>query len=302
MKKLTLVVGIILASVISAVCAENNTPEFLYQKGLYLETAKADYEGAVKVYEEIIKEHEKNAEFVAKSLYRAGICYEKLGKSGKAKEIFNKLGNDYSKYLDSIEGASQKVLASTQNQIAEKLKKKVTLHFENAGLKSVLRYLSEVSNITIAIDAQALPIIDGTVTINLKDISLQQALKAVIDAKGLSYQVEHEYIWVTTSDKIRQKRVVERKQNVNFLSKELKKKVSVNFAHAPLRAVLNYLSRSCRVNIVLDEKVFQETDHKVSIDLKDLSLQQALEVILRAHGLSYQVKEEYIWVSTAQKK
>ena len=49
MKKLSLVIVIILVSVISAASAENNTPEFLYQKGLYLETAKADYEGAIKV-------------------------------------------------------------------------------------------------------------------------------------------------------------------------------------------------------------------------------------------------------------
>ena len=301
MKKLILAVGIILASVISVVCAENNTPEFLYQKGLYLETAKADYDGAVKIYEEIIKTHEKNAEFVAKSLYRAGICYEKLSKNDKAEEVFGKLGKDYAKYLASIEGASQKVSAFTQDKITKKLKGKVTLHFENANLKNVLRYMSEVSGLTIAIDAQALNDVDGTVTVNLKNISLLQALKAVLDARGLSYQVEHEYIWVTTPDKIQQKRVAVRKQDINFLSKELKKKVSVNFDNAPLRAVLNYLSRSCGVNIVLDEKALSGTDYKVTIDLRDLSLQQALEAVLRGCGLSYQVKEEYIWVTIPDK-
>ena len=164
MKKLTLVVGIILASVISAVCAENNAPEFLYQKGLYLETAKADYEGAVKVYEKIIKEHETNAEFVAKSLYRTGICYEKLGKSGKAGKAFNKLGNDYAKYLDSIEGASQKV-SDTQNPLIEKLNKKVSLRFVNAPIESVLSYLSSACGVNILIDAQALRNIDTRISI-----------------------------------------------------------------------------------------------------------------------------------------
>ena len=205
MKKLSLAVGIILVSVVYAVCAENNTPEFLYQKGLYLETAKADYEGAVKVYEEIIKTHEKNAEFVAKSLYRAGICYEKLGKNDKAEKVFNKLGKDYAKYLDSIEGASQKVSALTQSKVTEKLKKKVSGTFLNAHLNTVLGHLSLSCGVSIVVDREVLPD-NPRVSMDVQDIPVQMALKMVLRSKGLSYQVKEDYIWVSTAEKIQQKK------------------------------------------------------------------------------------------------
>lgn len=95
MWKVNLIVGIILVLVITAVYAENNTPEFLYQKALYLETAKADYEGAIKIYEEIVKKNEKNAEFVARALYRMGVCWEKLGETKKAQECALQLKNNF---------------------------------------------------------------------------------------------------------------------------------------------------------------------------------------------------------------
>lgn len=100
MCRLRLVIGIILmVSFLSIAYAKNNTPEFLFQKALYLETAKVDYKGAIEIYEKIIKEHEKNTEFVAKSFYRMGVCYEKIGQKEDAKECAQELKNNYEKIV-----------------------------------------------------------------------------------------------------------------------------------------------------------------------------------------------------------
>ena len=110
MTRLNLIIGIILVLTLSIAHAENNSPEFLYQKALYLETAKADYEGAIKIYEEIIKQSEKNAEFTVKTLYRMGLCYEKVGNIEKAKECAIKLSivssdrytnSDYERFIET---------------------------------------------------------------------------------------------------------------------------------------------------------------------------------------------------------
>ena len=79
----------------AACAAELNTPEQLYQKALYLETAKADYQGAIPIYATIISNHEQNAAFTIKALYRQGVCYEKTGQAEQAKQCAQKLADQY---------------------------------------------------------------------------------------------------------------------------------------------------------------------------------------------------------------
>lgn len=72
------------------------TPEYLFQKALHLETAKADYQGAIPVYETIIGENTTAAVFAVKALIRLGICYEKAGNPDKAAECKRQLEPLYS--------------------------------------------------------------------------------------------------------------------------------------------------------------------------------------------------------------
>jgi len=83
----------------AACAAELNTPEQLYQKALHLETAKADYQGAIPIYATIISNHEQNAAFTIKALYRQGVCYEKIGQSEKAAECARQLARDYASFV-----------------------------------------------------------------------------------------------------------------------------------------------------------------------------------------------------------
>lgn len=89
MKALAGIMGLIVL-LGAAFGAEPNTPEYLYQKALNLETAKADYQGAIPIYETIVKEYESNVVFVVKALLQMGICYEKIGNSDKADECAGK--------------------------------------------------------------------------------------------------------------------------------------------------------------------------------------------------------------------
>lgn len=84
-------------SVMAAWGAEpKETPEYLFQKAVHLETAKADYQGAIPVYETIIGEHTNAAVFAVKALIQLGICYEKIGNPDKAAECKRQLEPLYS--------------------------------------------------------------------------------------------------------------------------------------------------------------------------------------------------------------
>lgn len=87
MKSVAWLSGLVMLVMAAAWAAEpQETPEYLFQKALHLETAKADYQGAIPVYEKIVKEHGTNAVFAARALLQMGICYEKIGDSDKSDE------------------------------------------------------------------------------------------------------------------------------------------------------------------------------------------------------------------------
>lgn len=76
-----------------------------------------------------------------------------------------------------------------------------------------------------------------------------------------------------------------------------KKKVSVDFVDAQIRKVLSYLSKVSGINIIMDEAAVNRAG-SISIHLKDVTLIQALESVLRTKGLGYRFEDDFIWVST----
>jgi hypothetical protein len=75
--------------------AESDGVELLYQRALHLETAKADYDGAIPIYATILSQHAQNTAIAAKALFRQGVCYEKTGKLDLARECAQKLTGEF---------------------------------------------------------------------------------------------------------------------------------------------------------------------------------------------------------------
>ncbi len=92
---------------------------------------------------------------------------------------------------------------------------------------------------------------------------------------------------------------VRKDQRVTLKMKAAKKKVSIDFNNAQLSRILEYLSKVSDINIIMDEAVLSKSG-RVSILLKDVTLIQALESILRTKGLSYRFEDDFIWVSSKE--
>lgn len=81
--------------------------------------------------------------------------------------------------------------------------------------------------------------------------------------------------------------------------KASKKISSLDFSDAQLAEVIEYLSKVSAVNIIMDEAVVSHAG-SITIHLKEVTLVQALESVLRTKGLGYRFEKDFIWVSTKE--
>ncbi len=88
-------------------------------------------------------------------------------------------------------------------------------------------------------------------------------------------------------------------QPVTLKMKAARKRVSIDFNNAQLSKILRYLSKVSGINIIMDEAAVSRSG-QITILLKDLTLIQALESVLRTKGLSYRFEDDFIWVSSKE--
>ncbi len=89
-----------------------------------------------------------------------------------------------------------------------------------------------------------------------------------------------------------------KKQSMSSLKeKAMQKKVSVDFTNAHISNVLEFLSEVSGINIIMNQSVVESAGN-IGIHLKNVSLVQALESILRSKGLGYRFEDDFIWVSS----
>jgi type II secretory pathway component GspD/PulD (secretin) len=93
-----------------------------------------------------------------------------------------------------------------------------------------------------------------------------------------------------------------RNDNEREIDRQLKTPVTLNFKDAPLRAVLEDLRVWKGINIFVDESALQEEgisiDRPVTVSLERISLQSALNLLLKNIHLTYVIKDEVLQITT----
>jgi len=87
--------------------------EQLYQSGLYKEEVEGELEGAIEIYEKIIKDFPENESTAAKALYHIGMCYEKLGKQ-EALKAYQRLIDEYPGQKQEVSLAKERLARLTE--------------------------------------------------------------------------------------------------------------------------------------------------------------------------------------------
>jgi Tol biopolymer transport system component len=103
MKKVSIVIIVGLLVALSAAMAPPQSGHDLFQKALVMERTEGNLEGAIQLYQRIVREFSNDRPLAAKALLLMGQCYEKLGKD-EARKAYERLVRDYA---DQNEVAAQ---------------------------------------------------------------------------------------------------------------------------------------------------------------------------------------------------
>lgn len=89
-----------------------SSPEYavLFEKAKYTMETKGDLEGAIKIFNDIIKKYPKEREFAAKSQLYIGLCCEKLG-NAKARTAYERVVSEYADQSEIVAQARVRLAA-----------------------------------------------------------------------------------------------------------------------------------------------------------------------------------------------
>jgi hypothetical protein len=189
------------------------------------------------------------------------------------------------------------------------------LEFIETPLDDVIAYLKDSHRCQIQLDPQMADVGKTIrVTANLKNVSLQSALKLILSDLGLTPLVSAEYILVASSSEVPALRR-QGMQEPNLKTPEIEannKQVAAalaapakgDFVETPLADVLDYLRDLHPIPIFVQATQIKQA----GIDLKtpitgqwqDMSLRSALELILRKPGLTFVARDEALVIMPAK--
>ncbi|ACL70611.1 secretin and TonB N-terminal domain-containing protein [Halothermothrix orenii] len=177
-----------------------------------------------------------------------------------------KLNKKQSNYITRVFGVALTVLLIVTSTVsAEEL---VDVTVRGADIRDVLLMLTEQSGINLVPDET----VQGEVTINLRDVDLQEALKTLTMAYGYHFEKVSENVYLVSRDKL--EAPVDVRVKDGFLT--------VHATNANLRTLLREIADKASINIVMDDSV----SGKISIDLENIPLEVGLINLLHVNGFS----------------
>jgi type IV pilus assembly protein PilQ len=141
----------------------------------------------------------------------------------------------------------------------------VSLDFQGADLRAVLRTFSEISGLNIVID----PKVQGTVDVALRDVPWDQALDIILRGNGLSYSVDGTIVRIAPvavlADEEAQRRKLAEEQALAGNLRVLTKTLSYAKADEELQGILTKTTLSPRGIVQIDKR----TNTLIITDLPD---------------------------------
>ncbi|MBU0634497.1 MAG: hypothetical protein KKA52_05470, partial [Candidatus Omnitrophica bacterium] len=112
--------------------------------------------------------------------------------------------------------------------------------------------------------------------------------------------LETEQAWVTEQKDGTAKRNPLKMPTLNRLREIASKKiVTMDFNSAQLSKIVEYLTETSGINIIMDEGAVASTG-AITIHLKNVTVLKALDLMLRTKGLDYRFEDDFIWISSRE--
>lgn len=136
---------------------------------------------------------------------------DKKPKQSKPTEPSNKAGSLPAQGRSPRLNATQRLAAS--RRILDALDEPVSLHFENAPLRDVLKRIAEIGHLSVVADDLGLEeigtSIDARVSIKVADLKLRSALHLLLEPMGLDFAVVDDFLKITSQRRANELRLAQ---------------------------------------------------------------------------------------------
>lgn len=247
----------------------------------------------LKAYEAVVQAKHAHA---ADAVWRRAELLASQGKDKETKAELERLAKDYPKsYAAAVTKALADVPAFVKKRDSKAVGKKLktqtlTLNFPNTPLEEVVGFLQDVTGLNFVL----LPSVDPAlpITLKLKDIKLENALKLILAADG---DIEHKIVgnviligkdMKTVKPKKWAKKEIE--ANPGLAWKVLSQSLTLNFDQTPFMEVLDFLRDITGLNFVTSKTV-ASANPDISLRLRNVRLHQVLTIMAGSHGFRWSV-------------
>jgi type IV pilus assembly protein PilQ len=170
--------------------------------------------------------------------------------------------------------------------------RRFSLEFRDADIKDVLRLLGQENDLNILVGDD----VTGKVTVSFKEVTLPQALDAILESFGYSYSTSDGIVVVRkdplpkpTPEQI----VIVVKGGDEAGPAPAQRLYSIDCRDADVKDVLRTLGQKSGLNVIVGDEV----TGKITVSLKEVTLDQALLSILQSFGCSYSTTDGIVLVT-----
>jgi beta-lactamase regulating signal transducer with metallopeptidase domain len=230
--------------------------------------------------------------------------------------------------------ATEPNASSKADDLEKKLQMPVSLVFMDIHLEEILAFAQDSYDVNIVVDWRVVQppkdmggprpgqsyVTDGMVrSLNVRDVTIEVALQAVLRPMNLAYAVQPGAIWVSTETQMAADAALPKPRLEDpVVEKKLNNPVSMEFENIHLSEVCEFISDSYNVNLVLDQRVvapkrapsaypsakpvsgegFTTTGLIPQINVREVTLREAIEFLLRPLNLTFSVSRGVVWITS----
>jgi len=170
-----------------------------------------------------------------------------------------------------------------EEQKVERSDDRLNISLYRIDIRKALHMMATQAGAIIAID----DVVTGEVTIELEDVSFDEALDRILADTDYTFRkVENIYLIVPKPPEIA--------MPPEKLLPPRERPITNVFVDTNIREILRTIAAQAEVNIIADETV----EGYVTVDLKDVPLEKALEMLLAPGGYAYVWREDYYLVGS----
>ncbi len=147
-----------------------------------------------------------------------------------------------------------------------------------------------------------------TVTLKVKDMVLEDALRKVVKLAGLRYDLLDEALFISTTERLAEVRQREEARRLlearasrrggwdreRAMKGAFDKKVSFEFVETPLSEAVSFLQTLTKVSMILDPEATGGREKPVNLRVSNMTLGPAFRWILRLAGLEYSIGDDAV--------